>query len=171
MLSIDEATAPDAINTEEALAILRRLNYALTLADQTISSELRGQIWTVCGTTGGSTPVVRYFELISELCAYINGLRAEQLALPEQRLYLHIFYGQRWQIQKGRIWQLWDGKSFTPITGGDPAPYLDGTGELAEPQDFDAVLPNNPEVQAEETRAVPAYMEANDSNDEPEIHG
>ena len=135
----------DQLNPKEALAIVRRLKQVFSLTDMVLSGDLRGRIWGVHGVAGGQCPTVQEFDTIDDLCKLIVSLRAKHNAEPDNEYFLYIFYGQRWSIQKGRKWQLWDGSTFIPVEGGNVSPYLDMSGGLGDRPDLDSVLPARPQ--------------------------
>lgn len=138
------------LSHEEALDIIRRLAGAFKFVDEVMTRETDDhQIYVVSGT-GPGAPGVTTFADVPSLCKFITEKRAAQNAAPDVRHYMHIFCGKRWTIQKGRVWQLFDGKQLIPIEGGDLPPVLDDSGSLYERVDLDRVLAANDEAQPEE---------------------
>jgi hypothetical protein len=139
---------PEQISQAEALEILQRLSQAFQLVDVTLNSEVRGQIWAIYGHAQGEAPTIKSFESIEELGTFINELRTQQNASRELKYYLHILYGQRWKLQKGRVWKIWDGKQLIPLESGDIGEQIDDTGSLLEAVDLDQVLADRAPVEA-----------------------
>jgi hypothetical protein len=161
---------PPAVKPGEAIAIARRLKHVFDLVDDILHGDQVGRIWAVHGVVGGSAPVVESLETKDELCELISTLRAKQNAKPHEELYIHMFFGQQWSVQKGRNWKLWDGSTLIPVTGGDVTPFLDRSGSLREEKDPDELLPRQPD--AEEQPAPPTAVDdapAPDEDVEPEL--
>lgn len=125
---------------------IQRLKGAFALAETLLTSEFRGRIWVIYGVVGGQAPTVASLESVAELCELIVDLRARHNSEPENEYFLHMFYGQRWSIQKGRVWKLWDGRMLMPIEGGSIEPFLDDSGGLGERKDPDTVVTSSPEA-------------------------
>ncbi len=139
-------TAADQLTPDQTVDILRRLRHVFALADDLISSDLRGRIWVVHGVVGGQAPVVESFESKADLCKLITEIRTRHNAEPENEYFLHMFYGQRWAVQKGRMWKLWDGRTLMPVEGGDVADFLDISGRMGERPDLDDVVSDPPDM-------------------------
>jgi len=120
-----------------------------------LSSDVRGRIWIVHGTIGDAG-TVQTCETRKELFDFIEKLRAQQNADLANEYYLHIFYGQRWQIQKGRVWKLWDGQAFEAIGDDDVADYLDGSGSMRSQATMEHALATSREPTA---RDIPTPSE------------
>lgn len=140
MATNDEMVPEEIVDTEEAIAILRRLIQAFKLADTVLHSPTRGRIWIVQGVIGGGPPAVNAFDSIDPVIEHIARLRATQNADPSIAYWMHIFFGQRWLLQKGRVWQLWDGKNYTAITSENLETFVDESGSMLERRDPDSVL-------------------------------
>ena len=138
--------AAEQLTPTQTVDILRRLKHVFTLADDLISSDLRGRIWVCYGVIGGQPPVMEPLESKAQLCELIAELRAKHNAEPENAYFLHIVYGQRWSIQKGRVWKLWDGRTLTPIEGGDVEEFLDASGGMGERPNLDDVVCDLPDT-------------------------
>lgn len=156
--------APPEVKPSEAIAIARRLKHVFDLVDDILHGDQVGRIWVVHGVEGGAAPVVESLETKDELCELISTFRARQNAKPELKLYLHMFFGQRWAVQKGRHWKLWDGCTLIPVEGGDVTPFLDKSGTLFESPDPDKMLPEK----AKEEKAEGAAPDPPGNKDEPE---
>jgi len=136
------------------------MKHVFDLAYQLLSGDQVGQIWVVYGVAGGQPPTVVTLETKDDLCDLISELRAKHNSRAHDGdYYIHIFFGQRWQIQKGREWQLYDGASLTPIVGGRVAELLDATGGLGDNVDMDDIVatpttPAEPEPVDEPPAAV-----------------
>jgi hypothetical protein len=94
----------------------------------------------------------------------INELRALDNA-GDDRYFLHIFNGQRWSLQKGRVWKVCDGRTLHTVTGSPDEEFLDDSGTLSDVPDLDLVLadkvvPPRPAEAAAEvaTPSVPAEV-------------
>jgi hypothetical protein len=143
---------PEHISHDEALEIIRRLGQAFRFVDEVVSTEgVNHQIWVIYGHAGQqSPPTIQRYSDMEALSALIIDLRARQNATADVHYWMHVFYGQRWPIQKGRVWQIWDGKQYVPIEGSTLPPVLDESGSLFERVDLDRVLADNPEVAPQE---------------------
>lgn len=130
-----------------------------------LTSDAVGQIWVVYGTLGGQLPRVQSVDTKETLYVIINDLRAKHNTEPDSQYFIHIFYGQRWQIQKGRVWQLWDGNTLEPISAGIAMPYLDLTGLLGDHVDPDKLVATK---QAQPTAATAAVEDSTDDTDDME---
>jgi len=174
----------EQLTPQETHAVLKRLIHVLSIADDLIEGDARGRIWAVFGVVGGLPPAVGSFESVDALCEHIARLRAQHNA-GDNEYYIHIFYGQRWSIQKGRAWKLWDGNTLIPIAGGDIDEFLDTSGLLGDRPDLDSVVPNAAVGAATEvvpparnrqntappgvTHGPPILGEEADSGDDPDI--
>ena len=136
----ESISAADLVDQEEALGILRRLTQSFQLVDSVLANKDCGTIWVVFGADDCRLPQLDHFDTVQELCTFIMEQRAKQIAHPEVRLWMHIFYGTRWTIQKGKVWQLFDGKQLMPISGSEFVPMMDDSGSLLERTDLDLVL-------------------------------
>lgn len=163
----------DNLSQEETLDILRRLSQAFKMVDEVLHSEVRGQIWVVHGQVGAA-PTITTFDDVDALCSFITEMRMRQNATTDVQYYMHVFYGQRWKIQKGRVWQLWDGSKLTPIEGGTLAPAIDDSGSLFERVDMDSLLPERespdsaPDA-APQVRIGPLNLTDDDDDDDDEV--
>lgn len=156
--------APPDVKPSEAIAIARRLKYVFDLVDDILNGDQVGRIWVVHGVVGEKAPAVVPLDTKEELCELISTLRAEQNAKPQSELYFHMFFGQRWSVQKGRNWKLWDGRTLEPIQGGDVEPFLDMSGSLREQPDPDAMY-QRPDAAAEQP-APPVEIEEPSADEE-----
>ena len=169
------------ISHDEALDIIRRLAQAFQFVDTVIAGEhAKHQIWVIHGQENVGVPTIQSFSDIADVCKLIAELRAKQNVTATVRYYMHIIHGQRWKIQKGRIWQIWDGTQMIPIEGGDLEPVVDETGSLFERVDLDQVLPNNIEeapetpVQSNPVRITPhtvGRLDADEDEDDLALPG
>lgn len=129
------------LTTKQALATVRKLHQVFELVETTLGADgVVGRIWAVYGVIGVGPPVVKPFDTKDELFALISELRARHNTEPDNQYFLHIFYGQRWSIQKGRVWKLWDTRTFEPIDATDVLEYLDYSGSLGDRPDLDNVV-------------------------------
>jgi hypothetical protein len=167
-MSTDPIIEETPISPDEALGIMRRLRQAFQLADSVLTGEQRGRIWMVVGIEGDPPPAVKSFDTPEELGAEIADLRMRQNDDPENRYYVHIFYGTRWSIQKGRTWKIWDGKSLIPVEGGDLDPYLDDTGSLLERPDLDDMVPTPANAGSGQNEDPASDVESDPTDDEEE---
>lgn len=132
----------------EAVAITKRLKYVWDLVDDLLSSDRVGKIWAVYGVAGDVPPSVDALDTKEQLFELIGRLRAKHNREPDSRYYLHIFFGQRWLIQKGRTWKLWDTHSLEAIEDGDITEFLDSSGTLDDRPDLDSLMVDKCDKQA-----------------------
>jgi len=124
---------PEELSQDACLAILSRLRSAFQLVENTLTGDFVGSIYILYGRTqSDEVPTIRKFEHEEAAAAYVNECRAAQTEDPNHTHYIHIFYGQRWLIQKGDQWKLWTGKKTIPIAGGDILPFVDSSGTLTD---------------------------------------
>jgi len=143
--SAPQQPTADQMTPAATMAIVGRLKHVFTLIDDMLKSDFRGRIWAVWGVVGGAAPTVSEFESVDELCKLIADIRAKHNAERDNTYFLHMFCGQRYQIQKGRTWQLFDGRQLTPIEGGEIEPYLDQTGLMDDRPNLDDVVIGRPD--------------------------
>lgn len=156
-------TTQPAVSTADAEAIAFRLKHVFDRVVEVLTSDEGGRIWVVYGVAGGGPPHTEAIATRDDLFELIGRLRARHNSEPQNCYYLHIFFGQRWQIQKGRVWKLWDGRTLESIATGQPEEILDDSGTLGESAvDLDLVLPED-----EETGPEPASEEADEESTEP----
>jgi hypothetical protein len=152
------------LNHDELLDVVRRLGQALSFVDHIITEDKSAnQIWVVSGTVGGGLPNLTPCASVDELTELVRELRTRQMSHPEERLWLHIFSGQRWKIQKGKTWQLWDGNTLIPIDS-KLEPVADDSGSLFDRVDLDRVLADNPTTS-------PAHDTSNEIRIGPQVIG
>jgi len=144
-MSTDAQQAPTDVTPNEAVAIARRLKHVFDLVNDLLDGDQVGRIWAVYGTVGGAAPTVESLDTKADLCELISTLRAQQNSERHAQLYIHMFFGQRWAVQKGRQWKLWDGRVLESIEGGEVEPFLDATGLLRDGTDPDTLLTENAE--------------------------
>jgi len=150
MSSKTQNNTPDA----ESLAIIGRLRRVFNIVHSVLSGDRVGRLWAVYGQIGGQPPTVESVESREDLHSLISALRVASEPPDAAPYYIHIFFGQRWQIKKGRTWQLWDGEAFEAIDAVVDAEDLDASGILASGVDLDSLLPRAA-PQAPENEAAP----------------
>jgi len=142
-MAADTPPEEEGLTDEQLAEIMRRLGSAfLQAADP--PERPQQTIYIVYGVVG-DRPNISTVQNEQALCDAIMEARVAQNADPENERYMHIFVGQQWPIQKGRVWYVCAGERMIPVTSENIDMRVDQTGSLREPIDFDTVVPSPPD--------------------------
>jgi len=131
------------------MAILTRLIDTLQFAKQVVHRDSQQSIFTVFVPDDGP-PDLNEHASLAALGDYLLAVRTQQDSDPEGDYYLYIFSGNRWRLQKGPTWKLFDGEHVHELQYTAPETiFADDDGSLRTPRE----LPEPDLTQTEEAAA------------------
>lgn len=130
------------------IRILRNLMDGLTAAIKLHEEAGKRKLFVIVSLDEESGPTLHSFDETRDLIAFL-------LPYQRTRAVIYVFYGQRWLMRPGKVWQLFDGQQYIPMVLD--ADQIDG--ELI--QDGSMWVPFD-----DPRDAVPSYEEQ-----QAELHG
>lgn len=155
--------------------ILNRLaesiGFAVSIIDQKGSKT-----FFVVNVPDDDIPTITTCNNVAELSKHILDKRIElqrlQATDPTRKFYMYVFRGERWLIQKGRVWTLVNDRQVLSLEG-DITPQVDDSGSLSEKKILEQAVPYAPQLGEVDEEEAPQVFDigANAGNPRPRLLG